>query len=93
MGYLPANLLAIYVAGMSMIGFTLMGIDKAKARKHAYRIPEKTLFTVAFLGGGIGSFLGMNVFHHKTKHKKFVILLPVAALLYGLLLLKLYQII
>ena len=53
-----------------------MGIDKRKAIKHQYRIPEKTLFLVAILGGSLGGFLGMELFRHKTKHMKFVIGFP-----------------
>ncbi|HBY72843.1 MAG TPA: DUF1294 domain-containing protein, partial [Lachnospiraceae bacterium] len=55
-------------------------------------IPERTLLLIAFLGGGIGSFLGMRIFRHKTKHRKFVILLPIAAVLYAILLIYLIYI-
>ena len=48
-----------------------MGIDKAKAKAKAWRIPEKTLLTIAVLGGSIGVWLGMEAFRHKTKHKQF----------------------
>ena len=90
---LQTAILTVVIVGMSLIGFVLMGVDKYKAKKRKWRIPEKTLFTVAFLGGGIGCYLGMYAFRHKTKHRKFVILLPLSALLYVLILLKLYQII
>lgn len=53
-----------------------MGIDKWKARKQAWRIPEKTLFLISILGGSIGSIAGMYTFHHKTKHWYFVIGMP-----------------
>lgn len=53
-----------------------MGIDKEKAKRKAWRIPEKTFFLVSFLGGSLGSFLGMRVFRHKTKHWYFVIGIP-----------------
>lgn len=49
-----------------------MGIDKKKAKKGAWRIPEKRLFFIALLGGSIGSILGMKTFRHKTKHWYFV---------------------
>jgi uncharacterized membrane protein YsdA (DUF1294 family) len=49
-----------------------MFIDKRKAIKNRWRISEKTLFLQAIFGGAIGSLLGMNLFRHKTKHKKFV---------------------
>ena len=79
----------IYILLMSSLGFVLMGTDKRKAIKNAWRIPERTLLTVAILGGGIGSFIGMHVFHHKTKHLKFVIILPIAALIDVAILIKL----
>lgn len=69
------------LAIMNMVGFALMGIDKYKAKKHAWRISEKTLFLVALLGGGAGSWAGMYVFSHKTKHWYFVIGMPVITVL------------
>lgn len=66
----------IYWGIVNLIGFVIMGIDKRKAIKHMWRIPEKTLFLVAVLGGGLGGMLGMKVFRHKTKHMKFVIGFP-----------------
>lgn len=71
-----------YLLLISIIGFSVMGIDKNRARKRKWRIPERTLISIAFFGGGIGSFLGMVVFRHKTKHIKFQISLPIAAILY-----------
>ena len=53
-----------------------MGIDKRKARKHAWRIPEKALFLCSLAGGSIGTWAGMYVFHHKTKHWYFVVGMP-----------------
>ena len=70
---------AAFVA-MSVIGFALMGADKRWAEKGAWRIPEKVLFGVSFLLGGVGSLVGMFVFRHKTKHASFRILLPLSAL-------------
>jgi len=49
-----------------------MGIDKSKARRKAWRIPEARLFLIALLGGSVGSVIGMYVFHHKTRHWYFV---------------------
>lgn len=57
---------------MNGLSFALMGIDKLKARRGAWRIPEKTLFLVTALFGGLGGVMGMRVFHHKTRHKAFV---------------------
>lgn len=70
---------AAFVA-MSVIGFALMGADKRRAENGAWRIPEKVLFGVSFLLGGVGSLVGMFVFRHKTKHASFRILLPLSAL-------------
>lgn len=68
--------LLIYVLVMSLIAFAAFGIDKLKAKTNAWRIPERTLFILALLGGGIGAFLGMKVFRHKTRHQQFVIGIP-----------------
>lgn len=56
---------------MNVLAFVLMGIDKLKAKHGAWRIPEKTLFLVTALFGGLGGTLGMNLFRHKTKHWYF----------------------
>ena len=75
----------LYIFVMSVTGFVLMGIDKGKARRNAWRIPERTLLAAALLGGGIGCLLGMYTFRHKTKHRKFRILLPLTAVLYAVI--------
>lgn len=69
-------ILLAYILIINLIGFTSMGIDKYKARKHLWRIPEKVLFTIAIFGGSIGSNIGMYIFRHKTQHKSFVIGIP-----------------
>lgn len=61
----------IYLVVINIIGFFAMGIDKAKAKAKAWRIPEKTLLSIAVLGGAVGVWLGMEVFRHKTKHMHF----------------------
>ena len=61
----------IYLFVVNIVGFFAMGIDKAKAKKKAWRIPEKTLLTIAILGGAIGVWFGMGTFRHKTKHLRF----------------------
>lgn len=66
-----------YVVMMNLVSFALMGIDKYKAKKKAWRIPEATLFLFAIFGGSIGSILGMFLFHHKTRHWYFLYGLPV----------------
>lgn len=68
--------LAVYLVMMNLAAFALMGIDKSRARRHAWRIPEKTLFLSAAFGGSLGAILGMQVFHHKTKHWYFVVGMP-----------------
>ncbi len=61
---------------MNLLAFALMGIDKAKAKKGAWRVPEKTLFLVTALFGGLGGTAGMYFFRHKTKHWYFKIGFP-----------------
>ena len=75
------TLLLSYFIGVNLIGFALMGIDKYKAKKRAFRIPEATLFIVAIIGGSIGSIIGMYAFRHKTRHRSFVYGMPFILLL------------
>ena len=65
-------ILAIYLLIVNLAGFAAMGIDKNRARRKAWRIPESTLFLLAIIGGSIGSIAGMYTFHHKTLHPQFV---------------------
>lgn len=58
--------------------FIIYGIDKRRAVRNKWRISEKTLILSALLGGGIGAFSGMFLLRHKTKHMKFLILIPVS---------------
>ena len=62
---------------MTLVTFVLYGADKSKAKKGKWRIPEKTLLLFAACFGGLGAFLGMKIFRHKTKHTSFKILVPV----------------
>lgn len=62
--------------------FALMGIDKHRAQNRQWRIPEARLFLYAILGGAIGGWIGMQVFHHKTQHIYFKIGFPVIAALH-----------
>ena len=71
------KLLLIYLLIINALGFLLMLMDKYKARKNKWRIPEKTLLGVAALGGSIGSLAGMYAVRHKTQHPKFTIGIPV----------------
>ena len=68
--------LLYYLCIINLIGFLAFWLDKQKAKKGQWRISEKTLFLLAFLGGGAGCSLGMQVFRHKTKHLSFVIGIP-----------------
>ena len=67
----------IVIAAMNLAAFLLMGEDKRRAKKGAWRIPEKTLFLVTGLFGGLGGTLGMFLLHHKTRHWYFHIGFPV----------------
>lgn len=65
-----------YLILVNAVGFLLMLADKQKAKRGAWRIPERTLMISALLGGSVGAILGMQIFRHKTKHPKFSIGLP-----------------
>ena len=71
------QILLVYLLLVNAAGFLLMLVDKIKAKRNLWRIPEATLMGVALIGGSIGSIAGMNLFRHKTKHAKFYIGLPV----------------
>lgn len=69
-------IVAVYLLLINAAGLLLMLIDKRKARKRKWRIPEATLLTVAALGGSVGSLAGMHLFHHKTRKPKFYLGIP-----------------
>lgn len=71
----------LYLLAINFFGFFIMWLDKRKAKKGAWRIPEKTLFIVTALGGGIGTIAGMYTFRHKTQKLNFVIGFPVITIL------------
>ncbi len=71
------RLIISYLIIVNMIGFALMGIDKRRAIRRSFRIPEATLFLVAVIGGSLGSILGMYTFRHKTRHRIFTIGMPI----------------
>ena len=71
------KILLVYLLLVNAAGFLLMLVDKYKAKRNLWRIPEATLMGVAAIGGSIGSIAGMKLFRHKTKHAKFYIGLPV----------------
>ena len=67
----------IYFLAINIIAFIVYGIDKLKARKNLWRIPESTLLLIAVIGGSIGAWMGMYVWHHKTMHLKFKYGVPI----------------
>lgn len=70
-----------YLLLVNILAYSLMGVDKAKARQSKRRIPEKMLFLIALFGGSMGSIVGMYSFRHKTKHWYFVAGMPLILLL------------
>ena len=82
------KIILCYLLAVNLATFLLYGIDKYKAKKNRWRIPEATLLTVAAIGGSIGAWAGMRVWHHKTMHKKFkygipiIIIMQIAVLVY-----------
>ena len=67
---------ALWLAVVNLVAFALMGLDKRRARRGEWRIPETTLFLPALLGGTLGAIAGMYCFRHKTRHWYFVIGMP-----------------
>lgn len=70
-------MLVWYLIGINVLTFLLYGIDKWRAQRDRWRIPEDTLIWLVIVGGSIGALLGMYLFRHKTKHRKFTIGIPV----------------
>ena len=70
-----------YLLILNILAYSLMGLDKAKARQNKRRIPEKVLFLIALFGGSMGSVVGMYSFRHKTKHWYFEVGMPLILLL------------
>ena len=73
--------LAYYLLGINAVTFIVYGIDKYKTKKAKWRISEATLLLLAVLGGSIGAWMGMKVWHHKTMHKKFKYGIPAILLI------------
>ncbi len=80
----------VYFILMNILGLAIMGIDKLKARKRAFRIPEAALFTVAAFGGSLGTTLGMFLFHHKTRHWYFLYGMPAILIIQVIIFFVLY---
>ena len=83
------TLIIIYLVSVNCISFIVMGVDKHKARKRAWRIPGSTLFVLALIGGSLGSILGMHLFRHKTRHWYFLYGMPAILIIQILLVLLL----
>ena len=75
------KLILIYLLIVNAAGFLLMLVDKLKAKKNLWRVPERTLFLTAIIGGSIGCLLGMYTVRHKTKHLTFTIGMPAILIL------------
>lgn len=85
------TIIKAYLVLVNAFALLLMLADKNKARRGAWRIPEATLIGIAIAGGSIGAVLGMHLFRHKTKHRKFYIGLPLILILQVLLVLFLME--
>ena len=70
-----------YLIAINISAFIVFYVDKKKAVKHKWRVPEKTLFILCFIGGSIGGLMSMQIFRHKTKHPKFYIGVPLILIL------------
>lgn len=73
--------IAAYLIFLNLVGFLIMGEDKRRVKMHRWRISERMLFLVSILGGSIGTWAGMYVFRHKTRHWYFVIGMPLILIL------------
>lgn len=79
MDYLAKFMLFACIA-VSIVAFAMMGIDKRRAMRNQWRIPESSLFLAAIFGGAVGGTIGMFLFHHKTKHWYFRLFFPLLAI-------------
>ena len=77
MNYLTLNIVLIYLVAINGVTFVVYGIDKYKAVRSKWRIPESTLIGLAVIGGSVGAWLGMKFWHHKTLHAKFRFGIPI----------------
>ena len=84
-------ILLAYLLVINIIAFITIFIDKAKAKKHNYRVSENTLIVLSLIGGSVGSLLGMTMFRHKTKKKKFYLGIPIIYLINQLIILIIFN--
>ena len=82
-----------YLFAINIVSFFLYGIDKYKSKKNKWRISEATLLMIAVIGGSIGAWVGMRLWHHKTMHKKFMYGIPVIIIMQIALVVYLHTII
>jgi len=75
-----SSIIVFYLVIINVLTFLFYGIDKWKAKRSRWRIPESVLLGMAAIGGSVGAWLGMRVWHHKTQHKKFRYGVPVILL-------------
>ena len=86
--YSLTHIVLIYLAFINVVAFFMYGIDKWKAKKDKWRTSEATLLWLAVIGGSIGAWMGMKMWHHKTLHKKFryglplIIIMQIAVMIY-----------
>ena len=85
------QLILIYLIAINVVTFFMYGIDKWKAKRSKWRISEATLLGMAAIGGSIGAWLGMRVWHHKTMHKKFQLGIPLILIIQLAIVLWLYS--
>ena len=84
---IPLHVVLAYFITVNVLGLVLFGIDKWKAKHDKWRISEATLLSLTVIGGSIGTWVGMKVWHHKTMHKKFKYGIPLVMVLQFVLLL------
>ncbi len=89
---LSKGVLIFYLLAANVVTFCLYGMDKSRARRGAWRIPERVLLTAAFIGGCVGAMLGMQVFRHKTRHGTFQTLVPLSCVLWCVILVLLWRV-
>ena len=73
---MTATALSVWLPALNIVTFFLFGLDKARAKRQKFRIPERTLFLLSILGGSIGALAGMQLWKHKTRHHTFRIGIP-----------------
>jgi uncharacterized membrane protein YsdA (DUF1294 family) len=87
------KLILIYLLLINAVSFLLMLMDKYKAKKNLWRIPEATLLWFAVLGGSLGAFIGMRLARHKTRHPRFSVGVPLLLIMHILIAIFLYHLI